>query len=116
MKRGPVVYLIHFNYPLGNSRHAAWHYVGFTLNYHGRMWSHRTGQSRAKIMRAIYERRIGWNVGKVWPGAGRDFERLLKRRGHYDRYCEICHERGKVPPPPVLPTAAQVEASIDLLF
>jgi hypothetical protein len=43
----------------------------------------------ASLLMEANRRKIGWQAAKVWR-AGRDFEKYLKARGHYDFWCPIC--------------------------
>jgi predicted GIY-YIG superfamily endonuclease len=87
----PVVYLIHFDVPLGdlcNPRGRAQHYIGYTENLEQRLEQHRNGNGSA-IMAAVSEAGIGWRVVRTWEG-GRDLERRLKRRKNSPKLCPIC--------------------------
>jgi hypothetical protein len=47
----------------------------------------------ARIMQAVAGQGITFEVAMTWPGAGRDFERQLKRRKAAPRWCPLCRQR-----------------------
>jgi len=86
-----MVYLIHFDAPLGNpaSPHGmAQHYIGYTDDLTSRLADHRAGRGAA-IMAAVTARGITWRVVRTWDG-DRTTERALKRRKNAPRLCPIC--------------------------
>lgn len=86
-----MVYLIHFDRPLGNldnPRGQARHYLGYTEDLETRIEAHRRGNGSA-IMRAVSDAGISWQLVRTWPG-GRDVERRLKRQHNAPRFCPIC--------------------------
>lgn len=91
------VYTVHFDRPLGTTgRNSARHYTGYAAwDVDARLEQHRHG-SDAKIMHALEEAGIGFTLVDVRPG-GRDDERRLKRRGHHDLRCGICHPQRQEP-------------------
>lgn len=96
--RGPVgvVYLLHFDRPIGdpaNPRGFATHYTGWTLDLHRRLADHAAGigpsQGGARLMQAVRQAGIGFQLARVWEGT-RGRERSLKRSGGAARRCPIC--------------------------
>lgn len=90
-----TVYLLHFEKPIGNeqnSRAMAQHYIGFTDHLDDRIAKHRIGQSGAGLVRAFFEKGIGFEVARTWD-KGREFERHLKlHRKNARRLCPICKQ------------------------
>jgi predicted GIY-YIG superfamily endonuclease len=85
-----MVYLIHFKTPL---KHAS-HYIGFTETpetLERRIDHHRKG-SGAKLMRAVVEAGIEFEVVRTWDDADRDFERKLKNKKNSRILCPICNQ------------------------
>lgn len=86
-----TVYLLHFDAPLGdvnNPRGQARHYIGTAHDVGIRLRQHRKGYG-AKIMQALRERGIDFQLARTWEG-GFDLERRLKRRKNAPRLCPIC--------------------------
>ncbi len=84
-----MVYLIHFQTKL----HHAQHYIGFVETDLGqRILLHRLGRG-AKLLAAVNENGIAWNVVRVWRGADRSFERKLKAYKKARRFCPVCGAR-----------------------
>lgn len=86
-----MIYLIHFDRPYWHANH----YLGFCEDspgaFEARMERHRQGNG-AKLLRAIQEAGIGWEVVRVWPNGTRDEERLLKRRKKSRLFCPTCRK------------------------
>jgi hypothetical protein len=91
-----VVYLLHFDEPIGNldsKTGYAQHYTGSTNNLRRRMREHET-DSDVRIMEAVRQADIGWTLARTWPGnQQREFQ--LKKQGGAARRCPIC--KGQVP-------------------
>lgn len=87
--RGPIgaIYLIHFV----RRFHHARHYLGWTLDLPGRLASHRAGRG-AKLLRALAQAGIGWELVCWWIGTRAD-ERRMKRRKGTPRLCPACGGR-----------------------
>ena len=86
-----MVYLIHFDVPLGdlnNPRGRAQHYLGYTDDLEARLEQHRSGNGSA-IMAAVVERGISWSVVRTWE-SGRTLERKLKDQHNTPRFCPLC--------------------------
>jgi predicted GIY-YIG superfamily endonuclease len=84
------VYLIHFERKL----HHAGHYLGYTQDLEARIRSHRLGTG-AKLMKAIKQSGIPWQVVRVWDG-GRDLEQALKAWKNSPRFCPVCMQAALV--------------------
>lgn len=86
-----TVYLIHFDQPIGNERHRAQHYIGYTKNLKRRLVEHSSGNG-SRIVNVVVELGISWQLVKTWTDGTRELERRLKRQKHAWRHCEICRE------------------------
>jgi hypothetical protein len=86
----PLVYLLHFDAPLGRFKH----YVGSTRAYllPHRMRQHQSGNG-ARITSRLVQEGIGFTLARIWRGADRVAERKIKRAGHYTALCPICDMR-----------------------
>jgi len=90
-----AVYLIHFAEPY---RHAK-HYLGYCDDtHHGtdlavetRVDFHRRKRG-SKLLKAVVEAGIDFKVVRVWPYAGRTFERKLKCQSSTP-YCPECNPK-----------------------
>ena len=81
-----AVYLLHFDQPVyGLSQH----YVGFTTNLPQRIAMHRSGHG-ARITAIAAKKGIAWELVYVWEDGDKPFERQLKKKGNFKRYCTIC--------------------------
>lgn len=96
-----TVYLLHFHQQIGNleKRHGtARHYVGMVAStdpgaLRKRLYCHRKGYANAsKLTRALFQQGIGFDVGHVWQGVSRDFERVIKDWKNHKDFCEICQD------------------------
>ena len=89
-----VVYLLHFDRPLGDpSRpyaHAS-HYIGSAGNLMERLAEHASGRG-ARIMAAAVARGIAWRLVRCWTG-GYGLERRLKRWHKHAALCPACTPR-----------------------
>jgi hypothetical protein len=81
-----AVYLIHFEQPFHHARH----YVGYTDNLQRRFNEHVHRKNSSPLLVAASAAGIAWRVAMIWPQAGRDLERLIKRTHHTARYCPEC--------------------------
>lgn len=96
------VYLIHFDRPIGNDRHKAQHYLGYTSrSVRQRVEEHRATKwtpdggiqgPGACIMGAVNFHNIPFRVVKTWKG-GRSLERKIKKTNNLRRYCPICNPK-----------------------
>ena len=71
----PHVYLIHFEEKL----HHAGHYLGYSRILTTRIWLHKTNQG-AKLLKAVNEAGIPWQVVRTWVVDDQALERLLKNQ------------------------------------
>jgi predicted GIY-YIG superfamily endonuclease len=109
-----VIYLIHFNQPIGdlrNPRGFASHYTGWTLDLPARLADHAGGRG-ARLLQVVGELGIGWQLARIWTGT-RARERSLKQRGA-TRRCPVCRlaALGLQPPRPVDPLAFELGARV----
>jgi predicted GIY-YIG superfamily endonuclease len=81
-----MVYLIHFTEKL----HHAQHYIGFVEGDLGqRITLHKMSRG-AKLLAAVNEQKIEWQVVRIWPAADRHFERKLKNYKKARCFCPLC--------------------------
>jgi predicted GIY-YIG superfamily endonuclease len=81
-----MVYLIHFSEKL----HHAQHYIGFVdKNLDQRIKKHRSNKG-AKLLMAVNNEGIPWEVVRVWEDGNRELERRLKNRKKSRCICPIC--------------------------
>ncbi len=87
-----MLYLIHFDQPLGGTRHQARHYLGYVdgdeASVEARLAEHRAGWG-ARITAACNQRGIRYDVVHTRPG-DRSEERRLKNCKKLGRLCPIC--------------------------
>lgn len=81
-----AVYLIHFETKL----HHAGHYLGFAEDIAARLARHKAGRG-AKLLQILRDKKINFEVVRIWAGADKKFERRLKISGHNNRLCPICN-------------------------
>lgn len=88
-----LVYLIHFKTPFKHANH----YLGWCEdgNLAKRIDRHKRGQG-SKLMRAVVDAMIEWEVVRVWENVERNFERALKNRKSTKCFCPACC--GEKPP------------------
>lgn len=79
------VYILELDQPLGNDKHQARYYCGWTRDLDGRLWHHQHGSGSA-FTRAAVERGIGMQLALFIPGAGRDVERAIKNSKNIKRW------------------------------
>ena len=89
---GEGVYILELDRPLGNERHSARYYVGWTRNLEGRLHYHERGLGAA-FTRAAVQQGIGWKVALFIPGAGRDVERAIKNSKNTKRWIDAYQRR-----------------------
>ncbi len=87
-----TVYLICFKEKL----HHAKHYIGFCEegNLEARIERHRAGNG-SKLMAAVTQAGIAWEVARVWEDVDRNFERQLKNSKNGPRLCPFCNDKLK---------------------
>src|ERR1044071_2073489 len=80
-----MVYLIHFSEKL----HHAQHYIGFVFgDLEQRIALHKSNQD-AKILAAVNDKGISWEVVRVWEDGDRQLERKLKNYKKARCFCPI---------------------------
>ena len=79
------IYLLHFDEPISHARH----YVGLTDNLYRRLNEHHTGNG-AVLTREFAKHGIGFTVARVWKGATRVDERMLKNKKRTPDMCPVC--------------------------
>ena len=84
------VYLICFHEPYHHARH----YLGYTKNVKARLEAHRRGTG-AKLLRALNQAGINYEIVKVRPKGTRTFERLLKNKKNTPKLCPRCSKQTK---------------------
>lgn len=93
-----TVYLIHLERSL-NQRQAQ-HYCGYTsLTIEARMSRHLSNKGAA-FLKEANRQHIPWYIVRVWPDAGLDVEKRIKRGRHLERYCPVCQfnsSKGELP-------------------
>lgn len=91
-----MVYLIHFKTPYVTATgRKVQHYIGFTsLTIEQRLKRHKS-DSGAKLLKAVNEAGISYDVVFVWKDAGIEFEYKLKRSKNHKRFCPICKMKQK---------------------
>jgi putative endonuclease len=92
-----MVYILEFEQPVGNYRHAARYYIGWCKDdrLEARLWHHRRGTG-ARLTAAAAERGIGFTVIVTWPGETRNFERQLKLKKNTPRLVRALRKRGVI--------------------
>ena len=94
-----TTYLIHFDRPYRHARH----YLGHTeLPWPERIQRHRNGNG-ARLLQALDEKGIGWQVVRTWPDTPWEFEQRLKAMKNSPLLCPVCNpdgweDRGKCQP------------------
>ncbi len=80
------VYILHFSEKYHHSRH----YVGFTeRDIETRFFEHII-YHKSPLIDAVIKAKIGITLARIFPAAGREFERQLKRRKNTAQICPIC--------------------------
>lgn len=80
-----AVYILHFS----EKYHHALHYIGFSEDPAARLDRH-IARTEQPLIRAVVRAGIEIEIAKVWPDAGRKFERRLKNQKNASRFCPIC--------------------------
>ena len=92
-----TTYLLHFDQPIGHSRH----YLGWTVDLHARLDCHRSGfRDRCVLTYEASRRGIGFRLARTWVAVPIAHEKQLKRQRNGPRFCPICN------PSLLLPTAS----------
>lgn len=88
-----VTYLLHFDSPIGHSRH----YLGWTVDLEARLECHRSGyRDKCVLTHEAMRRGIGFVLATTWPGVLITHEKRLKRQRNGPRLCPICNPRSPV--------------------
>lgn len=92
-----MLYLIHFDTPLGSQRHQAQHYLGFVEgdldSVQARLQEHRQGWG-ARITAAANRAGITYDVVRTFDG-DRTRERQMKKWKKIAPHCPICSKSKK---------------------
>lgn len=84
-----MVYLIHFSEKI----HHAQHYIGFVEgNLIQRIELHLNNRG-SKLLAAVNNQGIRWQVVRVWLEGDRYFERKLKNYKKSRHFCPICRSK-----------------------
>jgi len=84
------VYIIHLHHPLAHARH----YVGWASDVEARVARHRSGNG-SKLMAAVGQAGIPWEVARIINGATRADERRIHNSHATAAFCPVCAaERG----------------------
>jgi predicted GIY-YIG superfamily endonuclease len=85
-----MVYLIHFSRPYRRVSH----YIGYCKagGLERRIERHRSGDG-SRLMWAVTQAGIEWEVVRVWPEGDRNFERRLKKKKQASYFCPWCNPR-----------------------
>lgn len=88
-----LIYLLHFDQPVGRARH----YLGITKaeRLPKRMREHQVGNA-ASLTRLAGSRSIGWTLAGLWPTDDPALEKKMKRAGHLNHRCSECANPGHV--------------------
>ena len=82
-----VTYLLHFEQPIGHSRH----YLGWTNNLGKRLSSHLDGKrERCVLTHEARLRGIGFQLARVWEDVTIEHEKRLKSWKNNPKLCPIC--------------------------
>ena len=83
-----MVYLIHFEEKL----HHAQHYIGFVeKDLKQRIKKHKNNKG-AKLLIAVNQKGIQWEVVRVWETGDRTLERKLKNCKKARCFCPLCRQ------------------------
>lgn len=82
-----MVYLIHFDRPLGHAQH----YIGFTDNLQQRLHDHEATCKGSKLLQAVRAAGIHFRVVRTWEG-DRGLERRLKNQKKARLLCPVCRK------------------------
>lgn len=84
-----MVYLIHFDKPLKHAQH----YIGYTHDLDQRFHAHSCTTDGAKLLHAVRDAGIGFQVVNVWANGDRGLERDLKNKKNARRFCPVCNPK-----------------------
>lgn len=80
------VYLIHFD----RKYHHTEHYIGYSKCLPDRIENHKHNTG-ARLLKAVNQADITWNVVRTWQVDGQGLERQLKNQKHSARFCPVCN-------------------------
>lgn len=80
-------YLLHLDPPY---KHAA-HYLGYADDIQRRIEEHEAGAG-ARLTQVAVGAGCRLVLARIWPGAGKAYERTLKKQRGSSRLCPICKE------------------------
>jgi hypothetical protein len=89
-----TVYVLHFDPPFKHARH----YVGWTIEENAdRRISEHLDLRGSPLVAAAVRAGSAVSVVAVFPGAGKDYERYVKRRKCTTRFCHLCTPGARFP-------------------
>ena len=80
-----VCYLLHFHKKI----HGVQHYLGWALDANVRLSVHQHGNG-ARLTKECVEKKIGFDLVRVWENGTKQLERKLKKHGG-KHWCPICN-------------------------
>lgn len=83
------VYIIHFS----DKYHRAGHYIGYSKDIEKRIANHRKGKSGVALLNAVVRSGRQLHLVRVFKGADRGYERMLKRRKKASQLCPVCNPK-----------------------
>ncbi len=96
-----MVYLLHFNTPVGNANHKASHYIGYCRTndqLSDRLAQHRAGAGARITAHLCQTQHSDFLLARTWPNQPRTEERRLKRYHKSAQLCPICKQEKKNQP------------------
>lgn len=87
------VYLICFNRPYGTR--GVRHCLGWSSDVHQRVKTHKEGGPKsARLLAALKDAGVKWQVSKIWVGKDRKVEAgMKKQKKSFARVCPLCKGR-----------------------
>jgi predicted GIY-YIG superfamily endonuclease len=87
-----IVYLVHFDRPIGNANHQSQHYIGYARKSLKRRIAEHKANRGARILQVVNALGIPWSVVKTWSPGSLKLEKQLKLQKHAWRHCPICRQ------------------------
>ena len=83
-----MTYLMHFE----KEYKGCGHYLGFCEdgNLESRLKKHKSGNG-AKLLKALNQANIKYEIVRIWQNEDRNFERRLKNQKNSKRFCPVCN-------------------------
>lgn len=112
-----VVYLLHFDRPIGKARH----YIGITRvdRFEKRLREHANGRG-SRLTSAAIKRGVRLYLAHLWSSCDPNLERRIKRRAPAKHYCSYCRlnltPRANSAINPTTQPAEREGATMDLQF